>query len=305
MNVGSLGVHAVADKLKQSAGLTIQTGPFICNIVSSIDSVAEGMHLLYGDFPLLEEAGFADFHVRVERPRNLRRWFRPQVLFHSDNHIPFTPLALDHALPMLEWGLNWCISSYSNQYLILHAAVIEKGGRAVIMPAPPGSGKSTLCAGLVNRGWRLLSDEMTLVSRKTGAIIPVPRPVSLKNRSIEVIRQYAPEVVISRASHDTAKGTVAHMKPPHSSLENAHVPARPAWIIFPRYVADAPPALVSRSKAQTFIEVAENAFNYSLLGAEGFRVLGELVDGCDCYRFSYSNLDDALEVFNALQIPPA
>jgi predicted ATPase len=31
----------------------------------------------------------------------------------------------------------------------------------VILPAPPGSGKSTLCAALVTRGWRLLSDELT------------------------------------------------------------------------------------------------------------------------------------------------
>lgn len=303
MNVSSLGTRKLAMTLKQPAGLTIRTGPFTCRISSSIRSIADGIRLLYGDFHLGNNDDFADFHVRLAKPNSLRRWFRPQVIFHSDNLVPFTPLSIDHALPMLEWGLNWCISSYSNQYLILHAAVVEREGHAVIMPAPPGSGKSTLCAGLVNRGWRLLSDEMTLISRKTGEIISVPRPVSLKNQSIEVIRQYAPGVVISGESRDTAKGTVAHMKPPADSVNKDKIPALPAWIIFPKYIPGAEASLVTRSKAQTFIEVAENAFNYSLLGSEGFRMLGNLIDACDCYSFNYCNLDDALTIFNALKIP--
>ena len=81
---------------------------------------------------------------------------------------------------MLEAGLNWCIGNLAHQYLVIHSATLERGGRALLMPAPPGSGKSTLCAALITRGWRLLSDEFALVDPATGLLVPVPRPVALK-----------------------------------------------------------------------------------------------------------------------------
>lgn len=90
-------------------------------------------------------------------------------------------MPVGHAFPQLEWAMNWCISTQANFYLLLHSAVIERNGFAAIMPAPPGSGKSTLCAALINRGWRLLSDELALISLHDQNIYPLARPVGLKN----------------------------------------------------------------------------------------------------------------------------
>ena len=100
--------------------------------------------------------------------------------------------------------MNWCISAHAHQFLILHAAVLERGGVALIMPAPPGSGKSTLCAALALSGWRLLSDELALIDPGSGRVWPLCRPVSLKNRSIEVIRHFAPEAVFGPVAEGTA-----------------------------------------------------------------------------------------------------
>ena len=95
---------------------------------------------------------------------------------------------------------------HAHHYLLLHSAVIEREGCAVIMPAPPGSGKSTLCAGLVHRGWRLLSDELALISLTDTSITPLGRPISLKNQSIDVIKEYVPGAIFNRVTHDTSKG---------------------------------------------------------------------------------------------------
>jgi len=51
----------------------------------------------------------------------------------------------------------------------------------------------------------------------------------------------------------------------------------------------------------TFMRVADHAFNYSLLGVTGFEAMKRLVEGCDCYNFTYSRLDDAIETFAALE----
>jgi hypothetical protein len=282
-------------------GVWLRTGPFSLRVQSSIPSVAKGLVDLYGQFETREShLAFADFHVELNSPTALRRWFRPQVDFSFDGSLPFKPLPLDQAFPMLEWGLNWCVSMHAHQYLIIHAAVVEKNGLAAILPAPPGSGKSTLTAGLVLSGWRLLSDELTLIDCHTGLIQPLPRPVSLKNQSIDVIRHFSPDAFINRASHDTAKGTVAHMRPPKESVRRQHEPAQPGWVIFPKWMANADTQLTPRSKAQTFMFLAENAFNYSHLGTDGFRVGTALIERVDCYDFQYSLLEEAVAAFDRL-----
>lgn len=302
MIVRELSAPSLIHRLK-CGGIYLHIGPFTIHIQSSIQRVGEGIGLLYADYPISLDCDFADFYVTVESPANLRRWIRPQVLFSFDGHTPFKPLPLEQAYPMLEWGLNWCVANHAHRYLIVHAAVVEKNGHAIIMPAPPGSGKSTLCAGLVGRGWRLLSDELALVARNELKLIPLPRPVSLKNKSIELIRTLVPDAVLSRPSADTVKGTVAHMKVPRDSVVRAHEMPTPGWIIFPKYQPDVSIQLEPVSKAHTLLRIAENSFNYSLLGLRGFETTADLVDACDCYSLTYSVLDEAVAVFDELVSP--
>ena len=99
---------------------------------------------------------------------------------------------------------------------------------------PPGAGKSTLCAALMLHGWRLLSDELTLLEPGSGWVVPSPRPISLKNASIDVIRERDPGCVLGPVAHDTQKGTVAHLKVLPDSLARADERALPAWVVFPR-----------------------------------------------------------------------
>lgn len=300
MRLRQLSTHELSQQLA-GAGVWLRAGPFSVKIQSHIKHVADGLRELYGQFEVRNpDEAFADFHIAIVSPKGLRRWIRPQVNFSFDGQLPFKPLPLDQAFPLLEWGLNWCVSVHAHQYLIIHAGVVEKNGLAAILPAPPGSGKSTLTAALVLSGWRLLSDELTLIDRKTGLIHPLPRPVSLKNQSIPLIQAFCPEAFINRPSHDTVKGTVAHLRPPKESVRRQHEPARPGWVIFPQWLADAPTSLLPRSKAQTFMFLAQNAFNYSHLGAEGFRVGTAMIEQTTCYDFRYSQLDEAIATFNTL-----
>lgn len=293
---------ALADWIR-STGVFIKTGPFVVHARSTIPRVIDGIELLYANYPLRRDAPFADFHVAVTQPSGLRRWIRPQVNFEFDGVVPFKPLPVDQALPLFEWGLNWTIATHAHQYLIIHAAAIEKDGFAAILPAPAGSGKSTLCAGLVHRGWRLLSDEMALIDMESGLVMPLARPINLKNASIEVIRDFVAGAVITPPAHDTAKGTVALLKAPADAVTRAAEPAVPAWVIVPKYEAGAPASLEPKSRAETFIELGQNAFNYSVHGARGFRVLAKVMDGCSCFHFRYSRLDDAVATFAALAPP--
>ena len=299
MKLSDFTPTVLSHHLKQ--GLYLQTGSFVVNIQTTIPAAINGIAKMYADYMIADDR-FADFHVRLSAPSGLRRWIRSQVLFECDGNLPFKPLPYQQAFPMLEWGLNWCVSSHAQSYLIIHAAVVERNGYAAILPAPPGSGKSTLCAALIHRGWRLLSDELTLIRLSDGLITPLPRPVSLKNQSIDVIRKYIPEAVFSVPVHDTIKGTVAHLKPSKDSVQRDKETAKPAWIIFPKYQADTKLKVENISKARAFMRVADNAFNYSLLGSAGFHSLANVIDGADSCELTYSSLDEAMDFFSSLAL---
>ena len=299
LRLGDLAPQAVRAALA-GPGLRLATGAYRCRMQSDIPAIADELARLYQHHPVVADDAFIDFHVKVSTSRGLRRWIRPQALFSVDEVSPFTPLPLAQALPMIEWGLNWCVTAYSHDVLILHAAAVAKNGRAVILPAPPGSGKSTLCAALVNRGWRLLSDELTIVRLDTGAIQALARPVNLKNASIDIIQRYAPDAFLTRPVHDTTKGTVAMMAPPVASVLQMDERAMPAWMVLPRYEAGAATQLTPMPPGEAFLQIADNAMNYHVLGAAGFHAVGALVDRCAHYSFSYSQLDEAIAAFDSL-----
>jgi len=298
VKLGELSARELRDRLADNA-LVLRTGPFAMRMHSPLPQVADGLRRLYADFPLGDGA-FCDFHVRVGPPTGIRRWLKPQINFWYDGHSPFKPLPANHAFALLEWGMNWCVAGHAHHYLMLHAAVLEQNGRALVMPGDPGAGKSTLTAALMLSGWRLLSDEIALIDRDDGLLVGLGRPVSLKNASIDVIQQHFPDAVIGAPAHDTHKGTVAHLRPTPDSVARVAVKARPAWVIFPRWREGAEARLSPHSRAEAFLHTASHAFNYSLLGGLGFDLNAALMDACACHDFEYSRLEDAVRVFAEL-----
>ncbi len=290
--VGALPPEAFARQLA-GGGVAIRTGPFVTRLRLPIRELAAPLRLLYADFPI-DSDGLADFDVAA------RRMGRGRVGFLIDGERRFAPVARGIALPMLEWAINWCVYTYSQQYLLIHAAVVERGGRGLILAGRPGAGKSTLCAALVGRGWRLFSDEFAVISLDDGRLWPIARPISLKNDSIERIRRFVADAVIGPVSDDTHKGKVAHMRAPAESVRRADEPARPAWIVFPNRAEDGPATLAPVPGARAFFRLGDNAFNYHFHGAAGFEALCRLIDACARLELRYSDLEDAVAALEGL-----
>ncbi len=300
MKVADFTRPALARQLREG-GLRVRTGPIVTSIHSPLEEVADGVALHYAEHPVVPTSDFADFHISVDRPRSLRRWIAPQVVFRFDGLPTFAPLPGDQGFPTLEWGLNWCVTSHCHQFLIVHAAVLERGGRALVLPAPSGSGKSTLCAALALSGWRLLSDELALLDPARDVVVPLPRPISVKNEAITALQASFPHAAFGPVVRETIKGSVAHLAPPAASVQRATEPALPGWIVTPLFVAGAEACLEPMPKARAFMSLVDSAFNYNVHGRAGFATLANWVDRADCYRFTYSRLAEAVEIFDGLE----
>ncbi|HEY8506702.1 MAG TPA: HprK-related kinase A [Steroidobacteraceae bacterium] len=297
--VGSLSASQWQARLS-GPGVGIQVGPFDIHLRTTIRSVQEPLQHLYRDHPLLEGDRVYSCHATLHEKWALRPRPHRRIRFMVDGVAPHEDMPHGQGLAVLEWGINLAIAMRFHGFLMLHAAVVEKNGRALLLPASPGHGKTTLCAALAHRGWRLFSDEFGLLRPGTIEVTPVPRPMPLKNESIDVIRRFAPHAELGPVIPGTRKGTIAHVKPPRDAVERAQQTASVAWIVFPRWSAGAQLSLEEIDKAEGFLQLATNAFNYELLGASAFETVREVVDRSRCFQLVYSDLNQAIEVLDAL-----
>ena len=282
-------------------GIRFKVGPFNVQLQTKIEPLGNNIRQLYRDSTLLDETQFVDFHLSLTQPRHLRRFIRPQVNFIFDQARPFKPLPLDQACAFFEWGLNWAIAQHAMQYLIIHSAVLEKDGKAIILPGLPGAGKSTLCAALSYSGWRLLSDEQALICTQSGEVFPIARPICLKDESIEVIKAFCPSAEFGHIVRGTSKGDLAHIKPPLDAIAQIDETAQPNLIILPRYdKALTDTVLTSISRGAALVELIPHCFNYTTLGRLGFTTLKQTVQQSQCYKIRYKSLEQAIALINQL-----
>ena len=291
--VGTVDIHRIRQAL-QSNGLWFDLGATTMCVTGSSNALATQIQSVYRHFPFQCAGEWADIHARVDDVGGWRRLIRPQVVFSADARAVFAPFPADSPLPLLEWGCNWLIGHRLNHLLLFHAGALERDGLTLLLPATPGSGKSTLSAALSLRGWRLLSDEFGTFDPAAGCFRALLKPVALKNESIDVIRRFEPQATIGPEFPKTRKGTVAHLAAQKDAVQRKAEPARPGAIILPRWEAGSATRWEPIPPHTAFSALAFNAFNYQLLGEIGFDAVLDIVRRCLAWQLVYSDLDDAI-----------
>jgi HprK-related kinase A len=237
--------------------------------------------------------------VRLEPERPWRRWLRPSLAIQGDYILPdAAPMALAHGLLAAEMGMNLQMALGLKQYLLLHAASVEKEGRALILTGESGAGKSTLAALLGERGWRLMGDEFALLGLDDGALRPFPRAVSLKNGAIRLMEREVGPSRFGPRLDGTPKGAIRHLRPNAAALDAMAEPARPALILFPRFGEAA--AVRPIGQAEVFMRLTQASTNYVALGAAAFEALTRLVGDCPAAAIDYPDADSAIALVEEL-----
>lgn len=273
----------------------IRVGPVSYRVGSVWAGPIAALRKLYAGYPAPEE-GIATVTARIGAPRPWRRWIRPQVAIEGDYSLPDTiPMAYAHALLAAEMAMNMQVALGERRYLLIHAAAVERGGKALIMPGDSGSGKSTLAALLGEHGWRLMADEFVMIDPATGMALPFPRAISLKNSAIgEMTRRIIDPARFGPHLSGTPKGELRHLRPNTEAIARMDEPARPALILFPSYGFD--PASDGVSRSELFMRLTEGSTNYIAMGEPGFERMLALAETVPAARFAYPDSETGIAI---------
>jgi HprK-related kinase A len=269
----------------------LKVGPVTFRVGSEWAAPIRQLGELYGDYPAAD--GICDFTVRLEAERPWRRRLRPAVAIRGDYMLPdAVPMALEHGLLAAEMGMNLQMALGYRRHLLLHAATVERDGRALLMTGLSGSGKSTLAALLGEAGWRLMGDEFALLDLEEGSLHPFPRLVSLKNEAVAVVESRVGAARLGPWLRGTPKGAIRHLKPTADAVARMDEPAMPKRILFPRFGAE--PAVRPVGAAEVFVRLTQASTNYVALGERAFDALTRLVGTVPALAIDYPDTKTAL-----------
>jgi len=295
--------HNLRNAKRQLAGpgLLMGVGPIMTRISIKFPSVRDDFLHIYKDYPLYDGSQIIDYYLNVHAKNLYRRYLRPQVTINTLMNDDFVPLPQSMGLLSVEMGMNWQVAFGCKTHVLFHSGVVEKNSIGVIIPAISGSGKSTLSAGLAYDGWRFFSDEFGMLNAQTGELYPYPRPVSLKNESIAVMKDWlGNDEPFSREFEGTPKGTICYLRPPVSSLEKMHEPVKPRVVIHPIYSPNAKSDIKPLTETMAFFRLVRSSANYGDIGAPAFRALAKIAKECVSFEITYSSLEEAIRLVNKI-----
>lgn len=232
------GLRAVsADSLRWAAG------PVSFELVSSRPAVLDRARIVFGPWlngVTAPHPPRASFLVEPDGTSSSGRWRvgrdgRAATIAHS----------LDLALSAVEYGAIAELLEPDSGVVSLHAALLSRGGRGVLLAGPKEAGKSTLACALWRGGWRLHSDDNALIEdgpRARG----IPRRVSLRETSRGVLGSDLWERILTLpGTTRTRAGVLFH--PAEAQTEEAPASVEVAAVMFlARRGADVPPAGLER-----------------------------------------------------------
>jgi hypothetical protein len=93
------------------------------------------------------------------------------------------------SLELLKAHLIAFLVACLREHVLLHAASLARGNRAILLVGPSMTGKTTLAMSCYVRGWGFMSEDLTAVHKVTGRLSSFPKSVSLRPQALELLRE--------------------------------------------------------------------------------------------------------------------
>lgn len=167
-------------------------------------------------------------------------------------------------------------------FAFLHAGVVARGEKAVVLSGRSGAGKSTLSCALQQRGFSCLSDDMALIDPTGLKVYPYPANAKIRRGSFGVL---------GLAGGADAESGIDHMHvevPVPSSFKNG---ANIHCVLSIAYAPACPPSLTRLEGSKALQLLLRALRNTRASWATHFRTVSALIERVPCFAMKYDDLE--------------
>ena len=194
---------------------------------------------------------------------------------------------LDPLLPLLQDEIRLHFMRYRPDLLWLHGGAVERDGRATLILAASGGGKSTLTTLLCERGWSYFSDDVVPISMDADRVIPYPVTPS---RRIPGEGQWTQEDL------GVADRELVPMRADEIAIASTSITS----LIFPEYRRGAAAHPIRLTPAFAALQIVRNATNFYDHRGAGVMRAARLAERTPGYRLIYDSAHVAVDILRGL-----
>lgn len=179
------------------------------------------------------------------------------------------------------------------RYRLFHAAAVSHNGKAIILPAPEGMGKTTLSVQLVRAGFKFLSDEVAGIAPDQQMVVPYPRRLNINSSSCNLLNLPEwPDKYLRKSGTDETEWAIDIEQIVPDSIS----PACPlAHIIFLRGFGETP-RLEPMSASNALFKLFKFTLSPAKSPASLLFQFAPLMESVTCYNLICADLDKTTDL---------
>jgi len=213
----------------------------------------------------------------------------------SDNNEHITTSLSDLAI-VLELLITETLRSFLNEYLQIHACTVSYKGKAVALVGNHGLGKTTLACAAIKCGLKVLTDDITIISRDYTSVIGFPRPLKVTGATWDMTPSLVPgDSPFIKTNSDTF---LFFHQPPGKYFTVSSIMKN--VIFLTRRVGT--PLLVRIGEMEAYRRICPQGFNFYLRKNTLFEELHILFLNAPPAKFQYYNPVDAIKELKPLMV---
>lgn len=181
------------------------------------------------------------------------------------------------------------------EFQLLHAGVLARDGKAILLPGRSGSGKTTLTATMAANGWQYFSDELALIDSASCRVRPFPQAMVIKSGSLPGLGRYYPGLA-DLPGHRRIDGRTVRFLPPaiaKPAVSNDE-PMEIGALFFPVYLPQVKAECVPLSPIEALPRLAAAGSSQRSLTGPDIEALIQLADTRPCYSLYFDDPETAM-----------
>lgn len=181
------------------------------------------------------------------------------------------------------------------EFQLLHAGVLVRDGKAVLLAGQTGTGKTTLTAALAANGWQYFSDELARIDSASCRVRSFPQAMVIKSGSLPSLRRYYPGLADLPGHRRIDGRTVRFLPPAIADPAGGKAGAmKIGTLFFPAYLPQVKAECLLLTPVEALQRLAAAGSSQRALTGPDIEALIHLADTRPCYALYFADLETAM-----------